>query len=351
VPAANDSRTLQSLWSGEQLSCCYDPTTGLRAVIAIDDTTLGPGLGGVRYAVYSDEWHAIEEATRLATAMTLKNAVAGVPYGGAKCVILADRSQVDRAAVMRALGRFIARHGGDYVPGVDVGTTVGDLAEVARVASDVACHDADPSPWTALGVLAAIRAAVAHECGTGLTGVRVAVQGAGHVGSELVRLLRADGAEVSVADIDPTRAVGVATLHDARVVDPDAILSEPCDVLAPCAMGRVLDDASVALLRCKIVAGAANDTLASHDVAFTLAERAIRYVPDFVANAGGVIQIHALRSGWDDGRLTEAVAAIGDRVTKLLTAAEDRGVPPLEAAEALAEATLRAGRASAGVAA
>jgi leucine dehydrogenase len=199
--------------------------------------------------------------------------------------------------------------------------------------------------------MAAIRAAVGHEYGRGLEGLHVAVQGAGHVGARLVALLRAAGARVTLADVDAARAVRVAAEHGARVVHPDELMSEPCDVLAPCAMSRVLDDKSIGALRCRIVAGAANDTLASVDVAFALAEQGIRYVPDFVANAGGVIQIHALRSGWSDERLTEAVLAIGNRVAEVLATADNRGILPLEAAGALAEATLRGRRAPAGTAA
>ena len=178
--------TEQGWFGSEQLVLCRDDEVGLRAVIAIDDTTLGPGLGGVRCVAYPNERAAVVEAQRLAAAMTLKNASAGLPYGGAKSVILAPEPSVDRVALMRRFGDFVTRTGGAYLPGVDMGTTTEDLAIAGQSGAVVSCATEDPSPWTALGVAAAIRAAVAHlDRRESLDGVRVLVQGAGHVGAAL----------------------------------------------------------------------------------------------------------------------------------------------------------------------
>ena len=325
------------MWTSEQLVLCSDERVGLHAVIAIDDTTLGPGLGGVRCKAYATDAAAISECRRLAAAMTLKNAVAELPYGGAKSVILAPRPEADRVALMRRFGAFVERTGGAYLPGVDMGTTTADLALVGACGADVSCSTEDPSPWTALGVAAAVRAAVAPVDGRDdLDGVRVLIQGAGHVGASLARQLAEEGAHVLIADVELERAVALARELGGTAVAPDAALDTPCDVLAPCAVARVVNDRTVGRLACRVVAGAANDTLADRACADLLAARGIAYVPDFVANAGGVIHIHALREGWDEPRLHARVSAIGDRVRALLEEAEAQGVTALAAAEARA---------------
>jgi leucine dehydrogenase len=337
------------LFATEQLVLCRDDELGLRAVIAIDDTTLGPGLGGVRFRKYPSEAAGIIECQRLAAAMTLKNAVAELPFGGAKSVIMQRGPARDRAALMRRFGEFVARTGGAYLPGVDMGTTCGDLAHMAEAGAVVSCSDKDPSPWTALGVAAAIRAAGEHVDGrNGIDGVRVLIQGAGHVGGTLARDLAADGAHVILADVDRERAEALAAELDGTTVAADAVLGTPCDVFAPCAVARVATPDTVGRLACRIIAGAANDTLSHRSVADSLQARGIVYVPDFVANAGGVIDIHALRAGWDEPRLRAAVAAIGDRVSDLLARAGATGEMPLAAAEQRAEQILTAARARAG---
>ena len=294
---------------------CHDPSSGLRGVIVVDDTTLGPALGGVRWKAYASDADAEIECRRLAAGMTLKNAAAELPYGGGKSVIIDDGPPVDRTAVLRAFGACVAGLDGAYIPGVDMGTTIADLAEIGTVAPDVACSTEDPSPWTALGTWAAIRSAVRHVDGAAtLSGVTVAVQGAGHVGASLARLLADDGAHVIVADVDAGRARRVAAEVGGRAVDADAVLTVPCDVLAPCAIARVISPQAVDALGCRIVAGAANDLLADAGCAALLVERGVLYVPDFIANAGGVVHIHALRAGWDEAQLREAVLRIGDRV-------------------------------------
>jgi leucine dehydrogenase len=327
------------------VTLCWDRATGLRAVIAIDDTTLGPGLGGVRWVARPDVRSAQDEARRLARVMTLKNACADLPYGGAKSVLLrdarVDMDQSFREDQLRAFGRCVARLGGAYLPGVDMGTSVDDLAVIGSMAEDVSCDREDPSPWTALGVFAGIEAALSFT-GSGLEDAHVVVQGAGHVGAELARRLAEAGSRVSVADIDPLRSEIVAKEVGGRVVDPHAAKTAACDVLAPCATGRVVSRESAQALRCRIVAGGANDVLATHDVAALLSERGIIYVPDFVINAGGVIHIHALRAGWDAEKLRGSLQAIGDRVSSIIEKAERTGRTPVAVAEEVA--SLRLGR-------
>jgi len=320
----------------EKVVVRHDQATGMQAVIAVDDTTLGPGLGGVRWMPYPDMDAAVAEASRLARGMTLKNALAELPYGGAKAVILSHDDGADRAAVLRAFGRMVADLGGVYIPGVDMGTSIEDLAVIGSVVPDVACNHEDPSPWTALGVYAGIAAAVRHFDHTDLDGHRVVVQGAGHVGSSLALRLADAGAEVLVTDIDPERSERVATSVGGTSVEPEEALAIPCDVLAPCAQARVITATNAPNLGCRIVAGAANDMLSERSCAAELAGMGISYVPDFLLNAGGVIHIHAIRSGWDHRRLGGVVMEIGHRTGEILERAEISGRTPLDIAEEMA---------------
>jgi leucine dehydrogenase len=320
-------------WHSEQLVLCRDDALGLRAVIAVNDTTLGPGLGGVRCVRYPSDAAAITEAQRLAAAMTLKNAFAGLPFGGAKSVILAPDPKFDRRALMQRFGEFVIRTGGAYLPGVDMGTSVEDLQAMADIGADVSCNDEDPSPWTALGVAAAVRAAIEHvDRRQGIAGTRVLIQGAGHVGASLARDLAADGAELILADIDAARANALASELGCSTVAADAVLETPCDVFAPCSVAKVITPETVAKLQCRMIAGAANDTLSIDSCAELLAERKITYVPDFLSNAGGVIHIHALRAHHSEERLRSDVLQIGPRTREVLEAAESSGQTPLQVA-------------------
>lgn len=331
-------------WGGEQVVLCRDEIHGLRAVIAIDDTTLGPGLGGVRLARYPDLATGAVEARRLAAAMTVKNALAGLPYGGAKSVIFVPDPGTDRQALMHRFGEFVARTGGAYVPGVDMGTGPDDLSAIASAGATVSCAAEDPSPWTAAGTFAAIEAAVRHVTQGALAGVRVLVQGVGNVGARLAGLLAEAGAHVLVADVDDARAAATARAVNGGVVRLDSLYTADVDVFAPCANARVLDAGAAGVLSARIVAGAANDILADDPTAEVLAERGITYVPDFVVNAGGVIQIHALQEAWTEDRLRSAVNGIGDRVGEILEAARGSDRSPLHIARALAYDVLRGAR-------
>lgn len=343
-----DAPLFSGAFGSEQLVHLADPATGLRAVVAIDDTTLGPGLGGVRMRPYASPAAAAEEAQRLAAAMSLKNALAGLPYGGAKSVILAGGVPSDaagRAALMRRFGSFVAGLGGRYLPGVDMGTTTADLDLVAASGATVTCNDEDPSPWTALGVYQAIRAAVEHRwAADGLRDVHVVIQGAGHVGAVLGELLVDAGARITVSDVDPVRAAAVAERLGGTVVAPEGVTTVECDVFAPCAVARVVSAATVDGLRCGVVAGAANDTLEDDGLAEDLLSAGITYVPDFLANAGGVIQIHGHLEGWETDRLVARVGAIRDLTREVLAAADREGTSPLVTARALAQGRIDAAR-------
>lgn len=336
------------LFDAEQVITCRDHRVGLRAVVAIDDTTLGPGFGGVRWRPYPSTEAAVAEAQRLARAMTLKHALAELPYGGAKSVLLADgplpaHGAPQRVALMERYGDFVARTAGTYVPGVDMGTTVADMQTIRGRGARAFCDEVDPGPYTARGVYAAMRAGVEHALGRGMDGVRVVVQGAGHVGAEVARLAAADGASVLVADVDEAQARAVAGEVSGEVVPPDRAVTADCDVLAPCAVARVLTADVVGALRARVVCGAANDTLDTPEVADLLWRAGVVYVPDFIANAGGVVQVHAGQVGWSADELGDRIEAIGTRVAEVLEDADAHGTTPVEAALTRAQARLRQG--------
>lgn len=320
-----------------------DAATGLDAVVAIDDLTLGPAFGGCRFRPYPNRKAAEVDACRLAEGMTLKNALAGIPFGGGKAVIRRPDQDFDRAALFAAFGRHVDSLQGRYVTAMDAGTQTADMDAIAtatRFVSGCSREEGDPSPYTARGVAHGIRAAVAAELGSGLEGVRVAIQGVGHVGAALARHLAAAGAELLLADIDTRQAQAVAAATGARAMHPDAILRADCDVLAPCAFGGVLDATIVPELRCRIVAGAANNQLASPDVAVLLAGRGILYVPDFAINSGGVIHAALAWKGLDADSIGARVDRIGATVSDIIERARATGSLPEETAVTLARSLL-----------
>jgi leucine dehydrogenase len=351
VIGPTDALTEQMAARGhEQVVFVADPSVGLRAVIAVHSTALGPSLGGVRFWRYAHEDDAIVDVLRLSEAMTLKAAAAGLHQGGGKAVVLVDDPDVPRTpALLHALGRAIHELGGRYLAAEDVGATQRDMDLLADVTPWVTGVDpahggsGDPSPVTAVGVVAAIRAVLAHLDGDPtLAGRRVAVQGTGHVGTHLVEQLAAAGASVVVADVDAGRAEAVAAAHGATVVDAGEILVQECDVLAPCALGAVLDSATVPELRCRAVCGAANNQLADDAVDDLLAGRGIVYVPDFVANAGGIINIAEEFTGYSRARALERTERIGDTVRQVLDVGRAEGLPPGRAATRMARIRVEA---------
>jgi len=320
----------------ERVLVAHEPASGLHAVIAIHDTTLGPTIGGIGIAPYPDQGAAVDDCCRLARAMTLKAAIVGLDLGGGWSVIVGDPA-VDRTEDrLRAHGRFIARLGGNFIPVNDVGTRQEDIAVIGRETSPV-CDRGDPSPFTALGVVAAIRACLLATDGhSDLSGIRVAIQGTGNVGSSLARLLAAEGADLIVADADAGRAERVARELGARFVDPDAILSVSCDVLAPCALGGVINDRTLPGLACRFIAGGANEVLARSDLADLLAARGILYVPDFCANAGGLIFLRETLRDRDPVAVRERVMAVGELVADVIDRSSIAGITTTAAALGLA---------------
>lgn len=328
----------------EQVLFVGDGEVGLRAIVAIHSTALGPSLGGVRFWRYDDDEAALRDALRLSEAMTYKAAMAGLHQGGGKAVVQWD--DPDRARpreLLHALGRAIDGLGGRYLAAEDVGATTADMDALAEVTpwvtgvSESLGGSGDPSPVTAFGVLCAMRAALDAQLGTPvLRGRRVLVQGAGHVGTHLARLLADEGAEVLVADRDPARAARVAEATGATVVDTAHALTTWCDVLAPCALGGVLTEQVAPLLRCRVVVGAANNQLADRAADHAIARRNILVVPDFVASAGGIVNIAQELTGYDRDRAYAETARIEDTTARVIEWARHDGVTPTEAALAMA---------------
>lgn len=340
----DDSGVLAAMEIGgfEQVVHCHDRGTGLRAVIAIHDTSLGPALGGVRMHPYETEGAAVRDCMRLARAMTLKAAAAGVNLGGGKSVILGDPRREKTEALLRAHGRFVRTLGGRYIPGIDVGTDMADLEIIGVEAEPVSCVDGDPSPMTALGVLEGIRACVREVFDTDtLEGLRVCIQGAGHVGSNLAAQLAAENVIVSLTDLDADRARQQAEAIGGTAIPPDQFLSAEVDVLAPCAMGGVVNDESIGQLRCTIVAGAANDVLESARHGNALHERGVLYAPDFCLNSGGLVFLEEEMLGHSRERAERRVRRVGDLVAAVISRARSDQIPTSQAAQNMAIERLR----------
>uniref|UniRef100_UPI0028A8490E Leu/Phe/Val dehydrogenase n=1 Tax=Rhodospirillum rubrum TaxID=1085 RepID=UPI0028A8490E len=311
----------------ESVVFARDAASGLRAIIAIHSTALGPAVGGCRMWPYRSEEEALADVLRLSRAMSYKNALAGLALGGGKAVILGESRSEKSPELLRAFGRAVDRLGGAYRTAEDVGTSAADMdiiGEETRHALGRSAKGAvtvgDPSPYTARGGLAAMRAAVRHRLGRdGLAGLTIAIQGCGQVGAHLARLLQAEGALVVVADLDPARARALAGETGAVAVEADRILSIKADVMAPCALGAILDDQVIAALNVPIVAGLANNQLAQPRHAALLHDRGILYVPDYVANAGGIIAIAAEHDGRvDRAEILGKIEGIGATTAKIL---------------------------------
>ncbi|MFP4127007.1 MAG: Leu/Phe/Val dehydrogenase [Alphaproteobacteria bacterium] len=322
------------------------PEVGLKAVIAVHDTTLGPGLGGCRMWTYADARAATVDALRLARGMTFKNALADLPFGGGKSVILGDPRRDKTPALLEAFAEAVGRLAGRYVVAEDVGITEADARVFARRTRHV-CGIAgegggDPSPKTARGVFKGLEAAASHVLGRDdLEGLRVAVQGLGAVGWKLAAHLRAAGARLVVADLDAERVARACDAFDADAAAVDAIHRAEVDVFAPCALGGVLNPRTIPELRCRLVVGAANNQLATAADGDALAARGIAYVPDYVVNAGGVIAVAHEYLGDNDGATVWAkVDRIATTVGEILEQAVADGVTPARAADAAARRRL-----------
>jgi valine dehydrogenase (NAD+) len=335
-------------WMGEhgheQVVFVADASVGLRAIIAIHSTALGPSLGGIRFWHYEHEDDAVLDVMRLSEAMSLKAAVAGLQQGGGKAVVLWDEPRRARSPeLLRALGRAIHELGGRYLAAEDVGATTADMDGLATVTpwvtgvSESAGGSGDPSPVTAFGVHRAMRAAAHSRWGDhSLSERHVVVQGAGKVGAALAALLVKDGATVAVADVDDARVRELVRTIGVDAIPVADAVSEPCDVLAPCALGSVVTPATIDSLHCEIICGGANNQLASEAMDDELAARGILYAPDFVVNAGGILNIAEEFTGYSRDRALASTAGIEATVARVFTLAHEWGLAPGRAAQRMA---------------
>jgi leucine dehydrogenase len=332
----------------EQVVLCHHPETGLRAIIAIHSTQLGPALGGTRFRPYDTDADALDDVLRLSRAMTYKAAAAGLALGGGKAVILGDPAAARTDALIRAYGRFVDAVGGRYLTAEDVGTTIADMDLISEVTAHVtgtSQGSGDPSPATAVGVVHAMGAVAERLWGTrSLSARRVVIRGVGKVGSALARHLVADGAEVTVADVRPDAVERLVAELGVRSAAPDTAHALECDVYAPCALGGALSAETIPALRCAAVVGAANNQLADATSADRLAEAGVVYAPDYVANAGGIINIaeELGPGGYDHDRAYAALARIAGTIGTVLATAEAEGITTAVAADRLAERRLAA---------
>ncbi|MDG4836087.1 Glu/Leu/Phe/Val dehydrogenase [Micromonospora sp. WMMD967] len=330
----------------EQVVFCQDKQSGLKAIIGIYSTALGPALGGTRFYPYASEEDALADVLDLSRGMAYKNALAGLDLGGGKAVIWGDPEQIKSEALLRAYGRFVESLGGRYYTACDVGTYVADMDVVARETRYVTGRSVehggagDSSILTAWGVFQGMRAAAEHVWGTpSLRGRRIGVAGLGKVGKYLTGHLLEDGAEVVATDVNPKALEWVRSNHPQVTLmdDASALVAADIDVYAPCALGGALNDDTVPALRAKVVTGAANNQLAHPGIEKLLADRGILYTPDYVVNAGGVIQVADEIEGFNFDRAKLRATRIYDTTREILRLADAEGVPPAVAADRLAE--------------
>jgi leucine dehydrogenase len=337
----------------EKVVRCDDPESGLKAIISVHDTTLGPALGGMRMWAYLSDQEALTDVNRLSKGMTYKSAVAETGLGGGKSVIIGNPKTDKSEKLFRAMGRFVEALGGLYTTAEDVGTSVEDMVIVRQETRHVTGlpremgSSGDPSPFTALGVFLGMKACAEFALGTGdLRGLRVSVQGCGNVARHLCAHLHEAGASLIVTDIVAEKAKMLADQYGARVVAPDAIYDEECEIYAPCALGATINDDTVPRLRCKIVAGAANNQCLTVEHGDRLKERGIVYAPDFVINAGGIINVSVELEpdGYHEERATAKVRNIYNAVRDILRTARQQDISTNRAAILLAEKKLEEGR-------
>ena len=331
----------------ERVVYCSDEPRGLRAIIAIHDRTLGPAVGGCRLYPYPSEDAALADVLRLSKGMTYKNALAGLPFGGGKSVIIADPS-AKTPALLRAFAEAVDRLRGEYWTGEDVNIGTADVESMAKHTrymmgrASGAVHSGDPSPFTAAGCFAGMQAALQYVFGVDeFTGRRVAIQGLGNVGFSLARLVADAGGKLVVTDVRSDLCERANRELGASIAAPDAIFDESCDVFAPCAMGGLLDQDVVKRLRARIVCGAANNQLATPEIGHQLVERGITYAPDYVVNAGGMLNASGDFFGQYDGdEVWRRVRAIRGTTERVLEMAGREHRPPHEIADAMAQSVI-----------
>lgn len=329
----------------QKIVFCQDNATGLKAIIAIHDTTLGPALGGTRMWNYKTEAEALQDVLRLSRGMTYKAAITGLNLGGGKAVIIGDSKKDKSEALMRKYGKFIQNLNGEYITAEDVGTSPKDMEYIKMETSHVAGIPeslgglGDPSPVTAFGVYMGMKACAKHMWGNdSLAGKSVAVQGVGHVGENLVKHLREENAKVYISDLSEERLSYVAKKYGAEVVPNNSIYDLNIDIYAPCALGATVNTETLNRLKCAIIAGAANNQLADEHVhGHLVMEKGILYAPDFLINAGGLINVYAELSNYSAKRAMEKTEHIYEVTLEILKKSQEENIPTFEAANRIAE--------------
>ncbi|MGE3973840.1 MAG: Glu/Leu/Phe/Val dehydrogenase [Bdellovibrionales bacterium] len=328
----------------EEVIFCHNKEVGLKAIIAIHNTALGPALGGTRMWNYKSDDEALVDVLRLSRGMTYKASAAGLNLGGGKAVIIGDPKTHKSEGLFRAFGQFVNSLNGRYITAEDVGTSVKDMEHVLMETpwvtgtSSALGGSGDPSPFTAQGTLIGMKACAKTKFGSeSLKGLKVAVQGLGHVGYHLVSLLQREKAVITVADIDKEKMNSVVTQFGANACSTEEIVATDCDIFAPCAMGAVINDQTINKLRCKIIAGAANNQLAEPKHGDMLKELGILYAPDFVINAGGLVNVWVELEGYSKERSMEIVNKIYDNLMNIFQIAESERVSTNTAAHVMAQ--------------
>ena len=324
---------------------CNDPSTGLKAIIAIHDTTLGPALGGVRMWNYNSEAEALEDVLRLSKGMTYKAAIAGLNVGGGTAVIIGDSRKQKSEALMRSFGRFVKNLNGEFIAGEDVGTTVRDMEYIRMETQHVTGVPeslggaGNPAPYTAKGVYLGIKACVKEVYGTDeLAGRSVVVQGAGNVGENLVELLRNDNVEVYVTDINEDHMRVIARKYKAKAIEADKIFNVGADIYAPCALGATINDKTLKTMKFAIIAGSANNQLADEQVhGQLLHDKGILYAPDYLINAGGIISCYSELTGFGKKRTIQLTEHIYEATREVIKLSKSENIPTNLAAARIAE--------------
>ena len=329
----------------EQIVFCHDKDTGLKAIIGIHDTTLGPALGGTRMWNYTNEWEALNDVLRLSRGMTFKSAVTGLNLGGGKAVIIGDAKTQKTPELMRKFGEFVNSLSGKYITAEDIGMETADMDTVREVTpyvtgvSESLGGSGNPSPVTAYGVFMGMKAAAKYQFGTDkLEGKNVLVQGIGHVGAELVKHIREEGGNVFITDINQERLAQVRDQYTAVIYEGADIYAADVDIYAPCAMGATLNDRSISALKARVVAGAANNQLADEVVhGKLLQEKGIAYAPDFLINAGGIINVYAELEGYDKKEIYRKTENIYNTTLEIFATADKNGMTTHAAALKIAQ--------------
>ncbi|SIS91317.1 Leu/Phe/Val dehydrogenase [Neptunomonas antarctica] len=325
------------------LSLHQDPITGLHAIIAIHSTALGPAIGGCRFIEYPTTNDAIQDALRLAKGMSYKAALAGLPHGGGKSVIIKPNKPFDRTALMRSFGCFVEQLNGRYITAMDSGTLTTDMDVIAESSRWVSCTsaDGDPSAFTSLGVIEGIKAAVRHLFGKdNLEGIRVSIQGLGHVGMAVASHLSMEGAHLTVTDINTQRMRIAIEEFNAKAVSTEDIYAADVDIFCPCGLGAILNHKTIPLIKAQIIAGSANNQLLEPQDGYALAQKGILYLPDYVINSGGLIFVALAHANEDQQTIYHQVLNIGHTLTRLFTESQASGIPPFILANQQAEAIL-----------